>query len=294
MQRQKHQQEVLAFLQKHFSSRLWEFSLPKGSGDETYFASGNNHTYFVKLGAHLVNYQTMASMGLTPPVIVAGYLDDGTSIMIQLAITGRKPSWKDYPVYLERIAMMIDTTHHSHEVKRGLPEIFSELYSVIGLESLARIQQRWEHYKAQVPTVSEFVDESLADLTQQVQRFLGAGSVASHNDICNANWLISDDGKIYLIDLESMSLEDPAVDVGAILWWYYPPELRQRFLEIVGYANDEQFQNRMRVRMAMHCLNILLPRERSFDRFDPGSFAESLIDFRAILAGKENPQGYEE
>lgn len=44
----------------------------------------------------------------------------------------------------------------------------------------------------------------------------------------------------------------------------------------------------------MHCLAITLPREQSFDTFDPDSFAESLTDFRAILAGGENPEGYDD
>jgi hypothetical protein len=90
-----------------------------------------------------------------------------------------------------------------------------------------------------------------------------------------------------------MSLDDPAVDIGATLWWYYPPELRQRFLVIVGHANDTEFENRMRVRMAMHCLSITLPREQGFGKIDALLFTESLTDFRAILAGRENPQGYE-
>jgi thiamine kinase-like enzyme len=161
------------------------------------------------------------------------------------------------------------------------------------MESIVHMQQRWNHYRAQVPEVTEFVDESLAYLAGQVQGFLGTGLVASHNDICNANWLVSPDGQLYLIDLEAMSLDDPALDIGATLWWYYPPLLRQRFLEIVGYANDEPFQFRMHVRMAMHCLSITLPREQSFDQFDPTSFDQSLTDFRAILANEENPQGYD-
>jgi hypothetical protein len=45
--------------------------------------------------------------------------------------------------------------------------------------------------------------------------------------------------------------------------------------------------------MALHCLSITLPRERSFDEFDPATYAESLVDFKAILAGEENPQGYD-
>ncbi|HVF24923.1 MAG TPA: phosphotransferase, partial [Anaerolineales bacterium] len=123
--------------------------------------------------------------------------------------------------------------------------------------------------------------------------FQGSGLIASHNDICNANWLISPDDQLYLIDLESMSLDDPAVDIGATLWWYYPPGLRQKFLAITGHANDLAFEKRMQVRMAMHCLSITIPREQSFDEFDPASFDQSLTDFKAIFAGGENPQGYE-
>ena len=98
--------------------------------------------------------------------------------------------------------------------------------------------------------------------------FQGTGLVASHNDICNANWLLSPDGALYLIDLEAMSLDDPAVDIGATLWWYYPPGLRGKFLVMAGYINDTSFERRMQVRMAMHCLNIILPREQSFDEFE--------------------------
>ena len=292
--RQHHQPEVQAFLQNHFLSQHWQFALPNGSGNETYFAQGNEHTYFVKLGVQITRYQAMASIGLTPQVLVAGYLEDGTPLVVQPAIAGRKPSRKDYHLHLEQIAAIINRTHHSSELKRVLPEVSSDLYSAVGLESLTRIQQSWNHYKGQVPEVADFVDESLAYLTRQVQGFPGTGLVASHNDICNANWLVASDGKLYLIDLESMSLDDPAFDIGATLWWYYPPALRQRFLEIVGYANDKSFQFRMRMRMAMHCLSITLPREQSFDEFDSTSFAETLTDFRAILAGRENPEGYDD
>ena len=89
-----------------------------------------------------------------------------------------------------------------------------------------------------------------------------------------------------------LALDDPAHDMGALLWWYYPPPLRGRFLAVAGYADSPDLRARMRARMALHCLSIVLPREQSFDRFDPARFPEQLTDFRAILAGEENPQGY--
>ena len=232
-------------------------------------------------------------MGLTPQVLAFGSLGDGTSIIVQAYIAGRTPSRRDYHIHLEQFATAINRVHHTPDLKQILPQASSEYYRVTGAASLAHIREKWECYKAQVPEVANFVDESLDDLGQQVKGFQGAGLVASHNDICNANWLISPTGQLYLIDLESMSLDDPAFDIGATLWWYYPPELRQKFLLIAGHANDPEFEKRMRVRMAMHCLDITIPREQSFDRFDALSFAGSLTDFRAALAGEENPEGYE-
>ena len=292
--RRQHQPEVQGFLQKHFLSQHWRFALPIGSGNETYYAYADDSAYFVKLGVQTARYQAMASLGLIPPILAAGYLEDGLSIVVQPYIAGNNPSRKDYRLHLEQFAAAIHRMHHSPELQSVLPQVSSDLYRVVGLDSLTRLQQSWLHYRAQVPQVAEFVDESLAYLSQQVQLFPGNGLVASHNDICNANWLVTPGGQLYLTDLELMSLDDPALDLGATLWWYYPPALRQRFLEIAGYANDELFQFRMRLRMAMHCLSITLPRERSFDEFDPTTYAESLVDFRAILAGEENPQGYDE
>ena len=290
--RQLHQLEVQFFLREHFPSQAWEFSLPKGTGSETYFAQNNERSCFIKLGAQADRYQTLASLGLTPEVLAAGLLDDGTSILVQPFVAARTPTRRDYQIHLEQFATAIARVHSNPSIKKVLPRASSELYRELGLEALARIRQKWSRYQAQVPQTAGFIEESLELLGQQVQDFQGAGLVASHNDICNANWLIDPDGHLYLIDLDSMQWDDPAVDIGATLWWYYPPELRQKFLTIVGHADDRAFENRMRVRMTMHCLNICLPRENSFDQFDPAAFSGRLADFRACLASEENPQGY--
>jgi thiamine kinase-like enzyme len=231
---------------------------------------------------------------MTPELLAVGSLADGTTILVQPFINGRNPTRKDYQTHLELFAASLARLQSSPEIKQILPEASSELYLEQGLQALTRIRQRWGLVKEQVPQISGFIDESLERLEQQVRRFQGAGLAVSHNDICNANWLIDPHGRLFLIDLDSMELDDPAVDIGATLWWYYPPELRQRFLKIVGHANDRAFENRMHVRMTMHCLSICLPRDQSFDRFDPAAFAGRLADFRACLAGEENPQGYDD
>ncbi len=291
-ERQEHLQEVRSYLQKHFSSQDWTFSLPRGSGRETYFAHGNEREYFVKVGSPVENYLAMAEIGLTPPILSTGQLESGVPILVQPLITGRMPSRLDFQNQFEKVAGLIHTMHNSPRVRSVLEPACSNLHKDAGQRAFNDLLVSWERYKSQVSEVSAFVDDSLAELADEIRQFTTEGLAASHNDICNGNWLFATDGKIYMIDLDSMSLDDPAQDMGSLLWWYYPPEMRGRFLEIAGYSYDDEFKRRMRLRMALHCLSILLPREISFDDFEPDSFAESLIDFRAVLAEHENPQGY--
>src|SRR5512145_296737 len=267
--RQVHQQEVLCFLQQHFSAHDWSFSLPRGTGAETYVVRGDERDYFVKVGAPVERYAAMAEIGLTPSILARGQLESGASIMVQPLIAGRMPSRKDYWDRLEKVAGVIRTMHHHPRVRETLLPATSNSHRDAGLQVLNDIRQRWGRYKSLVPNVARFVDDSLEYLAQQVNSFSGKGLVSSHNDICNANWLFASDGEIYIIDLDSMSADDPALDLGALLWWYYPPELRGRFLEAAGYRYDNEFKLRMQIRMAMHCIHITLPRAESFDEFDP-------------------------
>ena len=290
--RQDHQQEVEAFLHKNLSIYAWKFSLPHGSGRESYFAHGYKRGYFVKVGVQVERYLAMAEIGLTPPVILNGQLDSGLSVIVQLLMAGRKPSPADYHNRLTEVAQLVKEMHNSIRIKDLLPSASSHLFQDAGKRALESLCQKWGRYRAQVPQMAEFVDSSLDQLAMQIEQFSGEGLVTSHGDICNANWLVAEDGRIYILDFESLSMDDPAADMGALLWWYYPPELRQQFLDIAGYRYDEEFRFRMQVRMAMHCLSIILPREDSFDTFDAARFSESLRDFRAVLEGEENPERY--
>ena len=292
LNRKEHQLEVHAFLQKHLSTSEWKFSLPRGRGKESYFTHGNGQSYFVKVGVQVERYLAMADIGLTPSVILHGQLASGETIIVQSFIEGKRPSRKDYRERMSAVAGMIRELHNSPRVMGTLSAAPSNLYQDAGLRALDRLRQKWERHKAQVPSSAGFVEESLDQLERQVTQFTGEGLVASHGDICNANWIFVSDGKIHLIDFDMMKMDDPAADLGALLWWYYPPDLRESFLEMAGHRYDDGFKLRTQVRMVMHCLDILLPRENSLDQFKPESFGESLQDFKAVYEGKENPEGY--
>jgi thiamine kinase-like enzyme len=180
----------------------------------------------------------------------------------------------------------------SRDLQMVLPQVVSEKYDYVGVTALERLEKKWLRYRSFVPSVADEIESVMLRLKNEIKKLTGAGLVASHHDICNANWLITPAGKIYLVDLEAMTRDDPAHDLGSLLWWYYPPELRAEFLSIIGYSYDADFKHRMQVRMTMHCLDILLPRPNSYDRFDADLFLKHLGDFRAVSQGKQNPHGY--
>src|SRR5215216_3348782 len=186
-ERQEHQQEVHAFLKKHLSIHDWRFSLPNGSGRETYFARGFKRTYFVKVGVPVERYLAMSEIGLTPPVILHGRLESGLPVIVQLCIPGHKPSRADYYKDLNEVAGLVHTMHNDFRIKEVLPVPPSYLYKDAGLRALDRLRQSWERCKRQVPMVAGFVDQSLDFIAKQVDEFAGEGLVASHGDICNAN-----------------------------------------------------------------------------------------------------------
>jgi thiamine kinase-like enzyme len=287
-----HWTDVQAYLTKNIATCAWTATHPSGSGHETYVAHGLGESYFVKLGACAERYEILAADGLTPVVLSSGSLEDGTAIIVQPFIAGRKPSRKDFQSHLDRFAIITHGVHHHPQLGRILPPAPTTTHRAAAERALTALRRQWASYRSFVPTEATFVDDSLERLVHDIGRLDGTGLVASHNDICNANWIMAEDGAIYLVALEAMALDDPARDIGALLWWYYPPELRQHFLSIVGYADDANFRLRMQVRMALHCLQIISPRDNSFDRFLPASFGAALTDFRAVLAGEENPQGY--
>jgi thiamine kinase-like enzyme len=246
----------------------------------------------VKLGAELARVEVMGEAGLTPPVLASGRLEDGTTILVQPLVEGRTPRAREFLDHLEQVARMVSAMHQNEGLKGVLPAALSQSYRDAGRAALTQLRERWELYAGQVPDVAGFVNASLERINLWIESFTGEGLVASHNDISNPNWLLTPEGRLYIIDLDLMAMDDSAYDTGALLWWYYPPEARSRFLSIAGYADTEELRGRMQTRMAMHCLRITLPREGSFDTFDPASYPGSLADFRAVLKGEENPQGY--
>ena len=133
--RQEHLQEVRSYLEKHFSAHDWMFSIPPGTGRETYFVRGKEHEYFVKVGAPVERYLAMAEIGLTPPVLSTGHLESGVPILVQPWMAGRIPSRSDFQGRLEQVAALIHTMHNDPRVQPVLQPACSNRHKEAGQQA---------------------------------------------------------------------------------------------------------------------------------------------------------------
>jgi len=294
--REAHREEVITSLAALLGPQSWELSCPHGSGHETYFATalGQDLKYFVKVGASVEHAIAMADEGLSPPVLAISFLGDGASILVQQFIEGRTPTWSDYRSNHTEIATALGKMHRSTKVRSVLPKQSGRTYAELGAVALGRLRDKWGRFAPAVPDVDEELERSLAQLEGEIEGLTGSKLVVSHNDFCNSNLLITSGGKVYILDLEMMGRDDPASDLGAVLWWYYERALWPGFLGEAGYDDTPELRERMRLRMAVHTLSILLPRAGGFDTLDADRLRQGLTDFRAVLQDRSNPRGYED
>ena len=287
-----HKEEVEIFLQNRFHEENWTFLSTNGSGNEKYIAESNGTKYFVKLDVKIDRYEILSELGISPKIVNHGCLNDGTSVIVQEYISGHNPSPKDFQSHIYDVATILSNVHNNRKLQTVLKKDEINTCQEAALKAFYGIVERWEYNKKELVAYNGYIDDSLMQIKSNIRQIEGKNLASVHNDICNANWVISDNGFIFLVDLESMLIEDPSVDIGALLWWYYPYDMREQFCEIIKVDYNNELKNRMQLRMAMHCLNIMLPRLNSFDVLDLEWFAMFFDDFKAIMEGKDNPKGY--
>ena len=84
-----------------------------------------------------------------------------------------------------------------------------------------------------------------------------------HGDVQRGNWLAGPDGRVYLVDWDKAWLDDPALDVGMLLYWYVDPALWPVFLREYATGGDarpdvDALLIRARIRYPLHALSLCL------------------------------------
>jgi hypothetical protein len=218
-------------------------TLGRGDRDKV-VAEREGQRYFVKLmwppGADAT--RAAAEVGLAPRVIASGRLVDGRAVVVQQFITGAsgaEPTVREWMLsHATDLADLFAALARRTDLSANLPKLQSE-----------RPRERAEVRLRDMQLVANEVHESgwvdlgraramlhrlreLSDALPDAPHAL----VPVHGDPQWANWLLTTEGKLHLVDWDHARLDDPVTDPARMAWWLFQagsPE-RRRFIEQCG------------------------------------------------------------
>jgi len=92
-------------------------------------------------------------------------------------------------------------------------------------------------------------NKNVVDALNYLENFLPDEDIEytpCHTDLHKDNWLLSDKGKLFLVDWEHSILCDPAIDISFILYRYIPQEKWGEWLEIYGQEPTIKYRSRLK------------------------------------------------
>ncbi|WP_164668319.1 phosphotransferase family protein [Virgibacillus doumboii] len=236
---------------KRVLGKEWNINPAGGLTGEAFFAEKDDHRLFLKRNSSPF-LAVLSAEGIVPKLIWTKRMENGDVITAQKWLNGR--ALKAEEMQHHQVAGLIGKIHHSSELLHMLMRLGKK--PITSDERLAEITKRLR--------VNGLMDKykEVRDATDYLHRLLpvtrGQQKVVCHCDLNHNNILLTDMGKLYLVDWDNAMIADPAMDFGFILKWYVPQEDWEEWLHSYGVDMDESLIERMYWYLIMDALYYLI------------------------------------
>ncbi|HET7521887.1 MAG TPA: phosphotransferase, partial [Bacillales bacterium] len=157
----------------------------------------------------------------------------------------------------EAVAELLRKIHGSQALLSMLKRLGKKPFSPgVILEEIHERRKRFPHRVDQL-------EDTLSFLTRTAGQIQFAPRVVCHCDVNHNNWLLGDDGHLYLIDWDNAVVADPALDLGMLLYSYLERKDWAKWCQRYGLELNEDLRQRMHwYTMAQVVLFMFWHRER--------------------------------
>lgn len=145
-----------------------------------------------------------------------------------------------------------------------------------------------DYQKDLPPSFSQhhFFNSVLEAMTQEIDSSLTTvPCVICHGDLNHNNFLLANDGTLYLVDWDNAKLADPLYDITYLLCRYYPPSQWMDWLEAYDFPIDLHFTKRVRWYSLLACLRLIKEYYQEDRHYQVN---ETVILLRNIFENKED------
>ncbi|AGT33159.1 phosphotransferase [Geobacillus genomosp. 3] len=223
----------------------WEITPAGGATGDAYFAEYEGKKLFLKRNSSPF-LAVLSAEGIVPKLVWTKRLENGDVFTAQQWLNGRE--LKPNEMGSEQVAALLRKIHSSKELVTMLKRLGkTPLRPETMFAVLAERQQRH-------PSAAAAVHEALAWLEQRVASLPDDQHVVCHCDMNHNNWLLADDGTLYLIDWDGAVIGDPAIDIGMLLHLYIPRPQWEAWLHQYGLAWTEGLALRLKWYAIAHTL----------------------------------------
>ncbi|WP_050616095.1 phosphotransferase family protein [Bacillus testis] len=226
----------------------WEITPAGGATGEAFIARNEDQQLFLKRNSSPF-LAVLSAEGIVPKLIWTKRLESGDVITAQRWMDGRELTHDE--MNQEKVAHLLRKIHQSRPLLTMLKRL--------GKAPL-KPEQIFEHTKAILDgevLSDERVQKALAILQEMLPDVYCDEAVVCHCDVNHNNWLLSEDGHLYLIDWDGAMIADPAIDLGMLLHSYIAKNEWSSWLEKYGIGDSESLRKRMEWYVISQCLSFI-------------------------------------
>lgn len=232
---------------EHLLGQDWEIVSAGGVTGEAFFAIKDDEKLFLKRNSSPF-LAVLSAEGIVPKLIWTKRMENGDVITAQQCLVGRE--FKAEEMAGELAPKLLKRIHESKALLKMMIRMEKFPYNpMMMLRDIESIDQDI----LMIP----IVNQSLKFLQQHVKDIRCKQWAVCHGDVNHNNWLLSEDGEVYLIDWDNAMIADPALDLGLLLHWYVPKKDWSQWLAHYGTSLTADLELRMRwYTIAQAILNI--------------------------------------
>jgi thiamine kinase-like enzyme len=178
---------------------------------------------------------------------------------------------------VENVAKLLAKIHRSQELLGMMNRLEKKRLTPVDL--LNDIQKQMVKEKDYL----EIINDAFAYLMETASEVEVDEMVVCHCDVNHNNWLLSDQGELYLIDWDGAKIADPALDLGMLLYSYIPYEEWDEWLEIYGEKLNDDLERRMHWYMLAQTISSFFWYKEKGQSKETAQFAENIKELTGVI-----------
>ncbi|MBB5324446.1 thiamine kinase-like enzyme [Anoxybacillus tepidamans] len=214
----------------------WEITPAGGATGDAYVAEYDGRKLFLKRNSSPF-LAVLSAEGIVPKLVWTKRMENGDVITAQQWLNGTE--LKPHDMGNEQVANLLRKIHRSQDLVEMLKRLGkTPLSPHMMINNLRPMLQQW--------CDEPLIKQTFAWLEQQLPLIRCDEFAVCHCDMNHNNWLLAEDGRLYLIDWDGAMIADPAIDIGMLLYSYIPKEKWEDWLRFYGLELTDDLRVRMK------------------------------------------------